>query len=74
MEITEEEVIKKAEKEVTEAEQEELDADEANRTAHPAEKDEDRIPYKVLQNEAKKLGKRYIGVSRKDLEKSVEGK
>jgi len=49
----------------------EVDADEMNRTAHPAEKRE-QVPYKILQNEAKKLGKKYVGVSRKDLEKSLK--
>ena len=58
---------KKAQRKV---EADEVVADEANRTTHPAEKRE-QLPYKVLQNENKKLGKRYVGVSRKELEEAI---
>jgi len=70
--VSEEEEEKKEEEEIEKIEEEEMEADEANRTAHPAERDEERIPYKILQNEAKKLGKKYVGISRKDLEKSLK--
>ena len=71
LEVTESEEKKREKKEQEKIEADEINADELNRTAHPAEK-KDQIPYKILQNEAKKLGKRYVGVSRKDLEESLK--
>lgn len=55
-------------------EQGELDADEMNRTAHPAEKDEERIPYGELQDRAKKLGLKFVGIKRVVLEKEIKEK
>ena len=61
---------KKANKVLFEVEKEEIIADEKNRTEHPAIKVE-QVPYRELQALAKKKGLKYVGVSRKNLEKSI---
>jgi len=64
------EAKRKAIKEKLDTESKEIDADEMNRTAHPAEKKE-QIPYKELQVKAKKLKLPYVGISRVNLEKAI---
>ena len=66
----EKKMIKEAEERKVELIEEE--ADEANRLAHPAEKDEGRIPYKELQKKAEKLNLKFVGIKREKLIESIE--
>lgn len=69
-EVSKGEKKQRAKKKLKAVEDKELVADEANRLTHPAEKKE-QLPYRELQALAKKKNLKYIGVSRKDLEKLV---
>ena len=57
-------------KKLLDIEENELIADEKNRTEHPAVQVE-QVPYRDLQAHAKTLGLKYVGVSREKLEKSI---
>lgn len=70
LEVTKAGKKKRAEKVITKVEQKELDDDEMNRTTHPAEKRE-QTPYRQLQNRARRLGLKFVGVTRKKLEESI---
>jgi len=61
---------KKANKKLLEVEENEIIADEKNRTEHPAVQVE-QVPYRDLQALAKGKGLKYVGVSREKLEKSI---
>jgi len=70
LKMTKGEEKKRAKKVIAQAEQDERDADEANRLAHPAEKKE-QLPYGELQDKAKGLGLKFAGIKRAVLEKAI---
>lgn len=71
LKATKAEKKERADRKLVDVEQAEEVADEANRLAHPAIKDEGRVPYRKLQARAKKLKLKFVGVSRKELEESI---